>query len=191
MARYTIEGMDAVLVTAAEDGSYRHPSGEVGTLNGMAVPFATYRELRAFSDAVIAAGERLVFRPMLIEDTLLLLHFPCEGGSCTATTSGDFVDLGNGEHAHHDESWEFEVKGEDDAVHVDGLIWALEEDDEDDEDDAASAEAVDSPAVDASVCEVEEDGDHVWVRDGAGRLEFDVFCSCCGQKGRATVVVGG
>jgi len=122
MAQYRLDGNPAILETAAPDGTYRHPGGESGTWNGFAVPNATYRELNAYADASLAAGIREVIRPQLIEGTTLLIHFPCDG-DCTRPESGDFWELGDGEHAHHDESYEWQVTGEDDPVYVDGLIW--------------------------------------------------------------------
>ncbi|MCR6713130.1 MAG: hypothetical protein NVV57_10730 [Demequina sp.] len=122
MSGYTLDGTSATLTTAAPDGTYSHPSGERGTWNGFAVPNATFAELLEFSDAACAEGARWVFRPVLIDGEMLVLFFPCDG-DCHAMSSGDFWPLGDGEHAHHDDAYEWMVHGEHDPEYVDGLMW--------------------------------------------------------------------
>ena len=114
MSAYRLEGVAAVLTTVAPD--------EGRTWNGFAVPRATFAELLAFSDAALTEGARWVLRPVLIDGELLALMFPCDG-ECDQVSSGDFWPLGNDEHAHHDEAFEYFVAGENDPVHVDGITW--------------------------------------------------------------------
>jgi hypothetical protein len=128
MAQYSMETNPAILTTSAPDGTYRHPGGEVGTWNGFAVPHATFAELLKYSQDALAFGERHVIRPYLLDGECLVILFPCDG-ECDQVSSGDFWDLGNDEHAHHDEAMEWFLTDETEPVYVDGLIWDVVEDD--------------------------------------------------------------
>lgn len=116
-ARFTLAGAPGVLVTA-------HDAAKAW--DGQPVPVATFDELKAFSDAALAAGALGVFRPY-VEDGCLHLYFPCDEG---CTTASDYVYLDDGEHAHWDEMWFSGEVGQDVpvAVEVENLRWRLAKD---------------------------------------------------------------